>query len=162
MGVQLRPIYLSGIRTHHLGELLLLGALFSGVVIVLRLIWIYPGAWLSNFIRRRLLHQPNPLPSSKNYLHRRLDGHARRSSAGRGHFLFRKCWRSDFLSRTQCDNISHFYVIFVTLVSRGLTLPSAHPPASWTGKRRKREVEEEAARRADGEDFHAGVSGTRA
>ncbi len=64
LGFQL-PYILAGIHLHHLGRLVLLGLLFSGVVILLRFVWVYPGAMLSYAIRRRLLHQPEPLPSPK-------------------------------------------------------------------------------------------------
>jgi monovalent cation/hydrogen antiporter len=64
LGFQL-PYILSGIHTHHLGRLVLLGLLFSGVVILLRFVWVYPGAALSYAIRRRLLHQPERLPNPR-------------------------------------------------------------------------------------------------
>jgi CPA1 family monovalent cation:H+ antiporter len=40
------------------------GALFSALVIALRLIWVFPGARVSYFIRRRLLHQSEERPSA--------------------------------------------------------------------------------------------------
>ena len=44
---------------------MLLGLLFSGVVILIRLIWVYPGAAISYFIRRRFFHQQEKLPDRK-------------------------------------------------------------------------------------------------
>src|ERR1700722_20234912 len=49
MGLQL-PYLLVGIPTMRLGRLVVLGLCLSAVVIVLRLLWMYPGAWISNFI----------------------------------------------------------------------------------------------------------------
>jgi CPA1 family monovalent cation:H+ antiporter len=57
LGLQL-PAILADIRGMSLGALIWSAALFSAAVILIRLIWVYPGAWLSAFIRRRLkLHQ---------------------------------------------------------------------------------------------------------
>lgn len=64
LGLQL-PYILEEIHGYTMGHLLLLGAEFSLVVILLRLIWVYPGGWVSNFIRRRLLHQPDPFPNPR-------------------------------------------------------------------------------------------------
>src|SRR4029077_16689206 len=61
IGLQL-PYVLEGIHEYTLSRLLFLGAIFSAGVILLRLVWAYPGALASNFIRRRLLHQDEPLP----------------------------------------------------------------------------------------------------
>src|SRR5579862_1280952 len=56
IGFQL-PYILAGIRQYSMHQLLILGLAFSAVVILLRLVWVYPGAWLSYFIRRHFLHQ---------------------------------------------------------------------------------------------------------
>ncbi|HYR20198.1 MAG TPA: hypothetical protein VEQ15_11940, partial [Myxococcales bacterium] len=65
IGLQL-PYVLAGIRGQYgLGALLLYGALFSGVVILLRLFWVFPGAQLAYFIRRRLLGQQEKTPSPR-------------------------------------------------------------------------------------------------
>jgi len=64
LGLQL-PYILEDIHGYTMGRLLGLGAEFSLVVILLRLIWVYPGARASNFIRHRLLHQPDPFPNPR-------------------------------------------------------------------------------------------------
>ncbi len=64
LGLQL-PYILEDIHGYSMGRLLWLGIEFSLVVILLRLIWVYPGALVSNFIRRRLLHQPEPSPDPR-------------------------------------------------------------------------------------------------
>jgi monovalent cation/hydrogen antiporter len=53
LGLQL-PSILSGIQAHSLKALIAYGALFSLVVILLRLLWVYPGAWISSQIGRHL------------------------------------------------------------------------------------------------------------
>lgn len=64
LGLQL-PYILDDIHGYTIGRLLWLGAEFSLVVILLRLIWVFPGGWVSNFIRRRLLNQPEPFPNPR-------------------------------------------------------------------------------------------------
>ena len=64
LGLQL-PYILEDIHGYTMGRLVALGGEFSLVVILLRLVWVYPGGWVSNFIRRRLLHQPEPFPDSR-------------------------------------------------------------------------------------------------
>jgi CPA1 family monovalent cation:H+ antiporter len=48
--------------------LVLDGALFSALVIALRLLWVFPGARLSYFIRRRVLGQSERRPSARALL----------------------------------------------------------------------------------------------
>ncbi|HEX4748231.1 MAG TPA: Na+/H+ antiporter [Bryobacteraceae bacterium] len=58
LGLQL-PYILMDIRGVSPGQIILHAALFSSAVIAIRLIWVYPGAWISGFIRKRL-HQKRP------------------------------------------------------------------------------------------------------
>ncbi len=53
LGLQL-PSILADIEALSLRELVIDGALFSSLVILLRLIWVFPGAWISLFMRRHL------------------------------------------------------------------------------------------------------------
>ena len=46
------------------GPLVPVGALFSAAVILLRLIWVFPGAYASFFVRRKLLQQHESSPSA--------------------------------------------------------------------------------------------------
>ena len=64
IGLQL-PSVLAGIRHHGLPMLALSGAACSGLVIALRMAWVFPGARVSYFIRRRVLHQPEPVPPAR-------------------------------------------------------------------------------------------------
>ena len=63
IGLQL-PYVLAGIRGYSRWTLLMYGASFSGVLIALRLLWIFPGAELAYQVRTKVLHQrydrPNP------------------------------------------------------------------------------------------------------
>jgi CPA1 family monovalent cation:H+ antiporter len=51
IGLQL-PFVLAGIREYSFRELILYGALLSFIVILLRLIWLFPGARIASLIRR--------------------------------------------------------------------------------------------------------------
>ncbi len=56
IGLQL-PYVLAGIEGYSRGTLLAYGAIFTGVLIVFRIAWMYPGAAVSAWVRRHLLHQ---------------------------------------------------------------------------------------------------------
>jgi Na+/H+ antiporter len=56
IGLQL-PFVLAGIREYSMRSLILYGGAFSLVVIALRLVWVYPGAYAGYWIRRHIFHQ---------------------------------------------------------------------------------------------------------
>jgi monovalent cation/hydrogen antiporter len=64
MGLQLRLV-LSGIHNLSVSQLLRYGISFAVLVVVLRIVWVYPGALIAHWIRRYLLHQSEPLPTAK-------------------------------------------------------------------------------------------------
>jgi CPA1 family monovalent cation:H+ antiporter len=146
IGFQL-PYILAGIRTHHLGGLLLLGALFSSVVILLRVIWVYPGAWFSNLVRRRLLHQPEPLASPKVLFIVGWTGMRGVVALAAAISLPEILQSGDPFPERNTMIFLTFCVIFVTLVLQGLTLP---PLIRRLGLARApgQNLEEEQARRA--------------
>jgi CPA1 family monovalent cation:H+ antiporter len=146
LGFQL-PYILAGIRTHHLGKLVLLGLLFSGVVILLRFIWVYPGAALSYAIRRRLLHQPETLPSPKALFVIGWTG-MRGVVALAAAISLPKLLDSGapFPGRNIMIFLT-FCVIFVTLVLQGLTLPPLIRRLGLAGVARQ-DTEEREARHA--------------
>ena len=64
IGLQL-PYILVGIRHITIRELFVDALEFSIAVILLRLIWVYPGAYLSYYIRRRFFHEEVQTPSAR-------------------------------------------------------------------------------------------------
>ena len=52
IGLQL-PYVMAGIHSYSVGQLLFYGATFSALLIVLRLMWMYPGAHVAYFIRKK-------------------------------------------------------------------------------------------------------------
>jgi CPA1 family monovalent cation:H+ antiporter len=146
IGFQL-PYILSGIRDYSFSQLLLLGLMFSGVVILLRIIWVYPGAWTSFFIRRKLFDQPEPNPSARAIF---VVGWA----GMRGVVALAAAISlpemladgSDFPQRNVMIFLT-FCVIFVTLVFQGLTLSPLIRALGLSGLETKN-PEEAGARRA--------------
>lgn len=122
IGLQL-PHVLEGIHLYRLSTLLLFGALFSGLVILLRLIWIFPGAFMANQIRRRLLHQNERLPGAKYILVSGWTGMRGVISLAAAIALPETLANGDLFPRRDLIIFLAFSVIFVTLVLQGLTLP---------------------------------------
>jgi CPA1 family monovalent cation:H+ antiporter len=122
LGLQL-PHVLEGIHEYTIGRLLLLGAMFSAVVILLRMVWVYPGARLSNFVRRRLFHQIEPFPNPRAIFIVGWTGMrgvvALAAAISLPEYLKNG---SPFPQRNLIIFLT-FSVIFVTLVLQGLTLP---------------------------------------
>jgi len=146
IGFQL-PYILAGIRGYSFRQLFLLGLLFSGVVILLRFIWVYPGAWASYFLRRRFVHQNEPNPSPKAIFVVGWTG-MRGVIALAAAISLPELLESgaEFPQRNVMIFLT-FCVIFVTLVLQGLTLPPLIRALGLAGAE-KRNPEESAARRA--------------
>jgi monovalent cation/hydrogen antiporter len=122
IGLQL-PWILGGISAVSVGRLLMACMLFSGVLILVRMIWMYPGAWLANVIRRRLLHQEEAMPNPRAIFVVGWTGMrgvvALAAVIGLPQFLDDG---TPFPGRNLMIFVT-FCVIFVTLVLQGLTLP---------------------------------------
>jgi Na+/H+ antiporter len=122
IGLQL-PYVLEGIHEYTFGRLLSLGAVFSAAVILLRLVWVYPSALVSNFVRRHILHQDEPLPTLKSAFIVGWTGMrgvvALAAAISLPEYL---ADGSPFPHRNLIIFLT-FCVIFVTLVLQGLTLP---------------------------------------
>jgi CPA1 family monovalent cation:H+ antiporter len=168
IGLQL-PHVLAGIRGYSLFHLLLYGALFSAIVIVLRLLWMYPGSQLSYLIRTRILRQKYEKPSAKQIFVVGWTG--MRGVVALAAAIAVPEILSDGSPFPQRNLIIFltFCVILVTLVLQGLTLPPLIRALGLAGKAGSDGEEEEArriitstalshlenARGADLEDFAA-------
>jgi monovalent cation/hydrogen antiporter len=64
IGLQLPQVW-AGIAGYSTTQLLSYGAIFSAFLILLRLLWVYPGGYVSFLIRTRLLHQPEKRPGGR-------------------------------------------------------------------------------------------------
>jgi monovalent cation/hydrogen antiporter len=122
IGLQL-PFILSSIRRLSRTELLVDAAEFVVAVILLRLIWIFPGMYAAHQIRVKLLGQKEPRPSAgENFL---IGWTGMRGVISLAAAISLPDFLEDGLPFPQRNVILFltFCVIFVTLVLQGLSLP---------------------------------------
>jgi CPA1 family monovalent cation:H+ antiporter len=119
---------------------------FSAIVIVLRLIWMFPGAYLATVIRRRLLHQDVQFPSTRQIF---VVGWRMRGVVALAAAIALPKSLADGSPFPQRNLIVFltFSVILVTLVLQGLTLPPLIRALGLAGPK-GRESEEDEARKA--------------
>ncbi len=145
LGLQL-PIILADIRNFSIGTLVAYGVLFSVVVILLRLFWAYPGAWLSIRIRRHVLHMGEVQLNKREVF---LVGWAgmRGVLALAAAFSLPEKLNSGapFPQRSMIIFLA-FCVIFATLVLQGLTMPMLIRRLGMAGSSETQEEERWARR----------------
>lgn len=146
IGLQL-PYVLEGALDHNLRQLLMYGALFSAFLILLRLIWMFPGARLSYFIRRRVLHQRERLPPARQIFIVGWTGMRGVISLAAAIALPHTLANGEPFSQRQLIIFLAFSVILVTLVLQGLTLSPLIRALGLAGVT-VRNTEEDEARRA--------------
>jgi monovalent cation/hydrogen antiporter len=168
IGLQL-PYVLAGIQGYRWSTLFLYGALFSAVVIGLRLIWAFPGAYLSYWIRRRFLHHRVSFPPPSAILVVGWTGMRGVIALAAAIALPQVLLDGSPFPQRNLIVFLAFCVILVTLVLQGLTLPwvvrvlgvAETRSSKMEEERARREVLEtaisylEEARRKDGSDFGA-------
>jgi monovalent cation/hydrogen antiporter len=146
IGLQL-PYVLAGARDHNLGALLMYGVLFSALLILLRLIWMFPGAKLSFFIRRRALHQREPTPPARQIFIVGWTGMRGVISLAAAIALPHTLANGAPFAQRQLIIFLTFSAILVTLVLQGLTLPPLTRALGLAGVAGRNAEEEEEARR---------------
>jgi CPA1 family monovalent cation:H+ antiporter len=122
IGLQL-PAIRASIRGYSLSTLVVDGAVFSILLIVLRLVWVFPGAGLPWLVRTRLLHQPERRPRPRHVFI--LGWTGMRGVVSLAAALALPALLADGSPFPQRDLIVFltFCVICVTLVLQGITLP---------------------------------------
>ncbi|HMF74869.1 MAG TPA: Na+/H+ antiporter [Bryobacteraceae bacterium] len=122
IGLQL-PAIRASIRGYSLRTLLLNGAIFSLLLILLRLAWVFPGAGLSYFLRTRFAHQKAKRPGVRQVFVIGWTG--MRGVVSLAAALALPATLADGSPFPQRDLIVFltFCVIVVTLVLQGVTLP---------------------------------------
>lgn len=146
IGLQL-PSVLETIRDHNLSTLLAYGAVFSLFLISLRLIWIFPGAYLANLVRRRILHQKERLPPARQIFVVGWTGMRGVISLAAAIALPQILADGRPFAQRNMIIFLTFSAILVTLVLQGLTLPPLIRALGLAGVS-TRHPEEKAARRA--------------
>lgn len=122
IGLQL-PYVLAGIHSYSMKQLVMYGAIFSALLIVLRLLWMFPGARIAHWFRVGFLHQNYPMPPARNVFVLGWTGmRGVVALAAAISIPERLADGSPFPQRNLIIFLT-FSVILVTLVLQGLTLP---------------------------------------
>ncbi|PWT75172.1 MAG: Na+/H+ antiporter [Proteobacteria bacterium] len=169
IGLQL-PHVLEAIRG--LSKLHLFGyaASFTAFLILLRLLWVYPGAYLSYYLRRKFLHQHEPTPGARQIFVVGWTGMRGVISLAAALAIPQMIDDRAFVQRNMIIFLA-FSVILVTLVLQGLTLPPLIRALGLAGTggpdgeekaARKSMLEAaltflESSRQADGQSEYTGV-----
>jgi Na+/H+ antiporter len=122
IGLQL-PYIVAGIRGLGFRQLLVSGILFSLLVILLRLMWVYPGARVSYWIRRRLLGQHESTPPLRALFVIGWTGMRGVVALAAAISLPETLANGQPFPQRNVILFLTFSVILVTLVLQGLTLP---------------------------------------
>lgn len=145
IGLQL-PYVISEISAAHLQHFVWLGALFSVVVILLRILWVFPGARIANLLRRHFLHQPEPLPNPRSVFVVAWTGMRGVVALAAAMSLPKILADGSLFPHRSLIVFLTFSVIFVTLVLQGLTLPPLIRRLGLAGADTKNPEEERARR----------------
>jgi len=122
IGLQL-PAIRRAIGGHSLSSLVMDGAVFSALLILMRLAWVFPGSGVAWLIRTRLAHQNESLPRLRSSFVVGWTG--MRGVVSLAAALALPTLLADGSAFPQRNRIVFltFCVIFVTLVLQGITLP---------------------------------------
>lgn len=132
IGLQL-PYVIEAIHGYGMKQLLTYAASFTAFIILLRLFWTYPGAHISYFIRRRLLHQNERTPRARQTFVVGWTGMRGVISLAAALALPQMIGDRAFAQRNMIIFLA-FSVILVTLVLQGLTLPPLIRALGLAGK----------------------------
>lgn len=146
IGLQM-PFVLAAIRGQFgWGTLIEYGLAFSGVLILLRLVWNFPASWVANVVNRKLLGHPEPWPGVKSVFVVGWTGMRGVLALAAAIALPETMADGRPLETRNLIVFLAFSVILVTLVLQGLTLP---PLIRWLGlaKPKGMDKEEREARR---------------
>ncbi len=122
IGLQL-PSIRASIREYDLPSLLWSGAIFSAILVLLRLAWVFPGAWMSWLVRTRLLGQNESPPRARGTLIVGWTGMRGVVSLAAALALPAALMDGSPFPHRNAIVFLSFCVICITLVLQGLTLP---------------------------------------
>lgn len=145
IGLQL-PFVMGAIGDHNLRPLLFYGLCFSVFLILLRLIWMFPGAYLANLIRRHVLHQKESMPPVRHIFVVGWTGMRGVVSLAAAIALPQTLSNGSPFPQRNMIIFLAFSVILVTLVGQGLTLPPLIRALRLTGPSEEHPEEREARR----------------
>lgn len=145
IGLQL-PGVLAGVSEMSMGSLVLYGTLFSVLLIVLRVAWTFPGAYISWAIRTRLLHQQAHCPQPRQIFILGWTGMRGVLALAAAMSLPQTLADGTPFPHRSLIVFLTFSVILVTLVFQGLTLPALIRMLGLAGTSGPKCEEEEARR----------------
>jgi CPA1 family monovalent cation:H+ antiporter len=122
IGLQL-PFVLAGLHGYSTETLAAYAAMFSALVIALRLLWIYPSAYLAHFIRSRCLKQVEAMQPAKEIFVTGWTGMRGVIALAAALSVPEKLANGQPFPSRDLIVFLTFSVILVTLVLQGLTLP---------------------------------------
>ena len=129
IGLQL-PFILESIRGYSHLQMMVDGAIFSLVLILLRLAWVFPGSWLANFVHCRWNHKKEKAPGPRGVFVVGWTGMRGVLSLAAALALPATLEDGSRFPQRNIIVFLTFCVIFVTLVLQGLTLA---PLVRWLG-----------------------------
>jgi len=146
IGLQLHYV-MGSIRDHNLGRLIKYGALFSAFLILVRVIWNFPGAYAANLIRRHVFHQKEPMPDARRIFVVGWTGMRGVISLAAAIALPQTFENGAPFNQRSMIIFLAFSAILVTLVLQGLTLPPLIRALGLAGSSAPHDDEEREARR---------------
>jgi CPA1 family monovalent cation:H+ antiporter len=145
IGLQL-PVIRAAIHAYTLPTLLAYGALFSGILILLRVAWVFPGTAIAWFVRSRVLHQNESFPSGRSIFIVGWTGMRGVVSLAAALALPAVLDNGSPFPHRDLIVFLTFCVIFITLVLQGLTLPPLIRAVGLAGAAGPDREEQEARR----------------
>jgi Na+/H+ antiporter len=122
IGLQLHYV-IGELKDHKMSELILYGLALSAILILLRLIWMYPGTVISLMIRRLIFHQEIAMPGAKSIFVVGWTGMRGVIALAAAISLPEMLDNGAAFPQRNMIIFLTFAVIIVTLVGQGLTLP---------------------------------------
>jgi monovalent cation/hydrogen antiporter len=139
IGLQL-PYILQGIHEYSAWTLILYGLTFSLMLIALRMVWVYPGAHVSFWIRHRLSPHTIPAPDTRSLFVLGWSGMRGVLSLAAAFSLPETLSNGQPFAQRSLILYLTFSIILVSLVGQGLTLP---PLIRWLGLAGNTELQDE-------------------
>jgi monovalent cation/hydrogen antiporter len=122
IGLQL-PYVVGELKSYKMSSLILNGLALSVILILLRLIWMYPGAYFANLIRRKVLGQKVQMPPPRYIFIAGWTGMRGVVALAAAISLPETLENGAAFPQRNMIIFLTFAVIIVTLVGQGLTLP---------------------------------------
>ena len=146
IGLQL-PYVIGELKSYKMSGLILDGLALSVLLILLRLIWMYPGTYIANLIRRKVLGQKTEMPGTKQIFVAGWTGMRGVVALAAAISIPDVLDNGSAFPQRNMIIFLTFAVIIVTLVGQGLTLPPLIRALGLAGVHASHEEEHKARQR---------------